>query len=211
VTAKLLFWLQVVMALVYTIPQIHSIVTGNVEGLNLAIYAIMLAYIIITIQLSLSSFRLNPDIIRKHTLSIMIQWGVYIGLIFILGLKYIVWTSGDTIVFIVVVVFSAFTVIYFKGIKNPYSKGFIAVWCKAVPQLWLAFTIYAARGGDGLPLFTLVAAHATSIPRLMQVWLSGKKCGWDHPTRGLILGETANVATWTIVTIVWVYFKIIKT
>jgi len=197
-----------VMALLYTIPQVHTIVTGQTEGLNLAIFTIFMAYITLSLSLSISAYKLHPNKERKQTIIIFVQWLVYIGLILILGLRHIIWSRGDTIVSISVLLLSAVTVIYYKGFNDPYGKGLLNVWCKGMPQLWLAYTIYEAGGGSGLPFITLIAGHLTSIPRLATVTLNGFRDGWDKPTIGLVLGESANVATWTVVTIVWALFKL---
>ena len=195
------------MAPVYTIPQVYKIVNGEVEGLNLAIYAIFMAYILFTSLLSLNAYRIKPDITRKQTLIIFSQWAVYIGIIVIVGFKKITWGQGDTVVSVAVLILSAITIFKYKGFKDPYSKGLLAVWCKSVPQLWLAYTIILAGSGSGMPLVTLLAGHLTSIPRLVQVIISGRG-SWDRPSKGLLLGELGNVATWTVVTIAWAYFKI---
>jgi len=206
-TATLLFWFQVVMALLYTIPQVYTIVTDQTEGLNLAIFTIFMAYIVLSFSLALNSYKIVPNKERKQTLIIFIQWGIYISLILVLGIQHIVWTLGDTVVSVSVTILSLITIVYYRGLTDSYSKGYIAVWCKAIPQLWLAYTIFQAGGGGGLPLVTLAAGHLTSIPRLIMVAINGFKGGWDRPTKGLLLGESANVTTWTVVTIVWLYLK----
>jgi hypothetical protein len=121
-------------------------------------------------------------------------------------MRVLVWTTGDTVVSVTVAILSIATIWRAKSLTDPMVKGFLSMWCKAVPQLWLTATIIMAGGADGLPLWTLVAGHLTSIPRLAQVYIQGTRGGWDKPTKGLMIGETSNVATWTVVTVVWMLF-----
>jgi len=131
---------------------------------------------------------------------------VFIAALFVLGLKKIVWHSYDPYILGVIVILSVCTLVYYKGIRDPYSRGFMSVWYKSVPQLWLAYTIFTEKSSEGLPLVTLIAGHATSIPRLWEVWLSGHNHGWDRPTKGLFFGEFVNVATWSVATVLWFIF-----
>jgi len=203
---NLLFWFQVIMAWFYTVPQVVAIIRGKTEGLNLAMYVIFMAYIIFSFWLSVSSYRLKKERTRKQVIIIFVQWMVCICLILLVGISKITWSKGDTIVTFIVVTLSLGTILKYRGIKDAYSKALINVWCKSIPQLWLAYTIFLAKGGDGLPLMTLIAGHLTSTPRLIQVIISGRQ-GWDRPTRALLIGESANVITWIIVTFVWLYFS----
>lgn len=202
-----LFWFQVVMAWIYTAPQIYAILSGHTKGLTLAMYAIFIVYLALSLLLAVASYRINRDATRKQTVIIFSQWVILIGLILVCGLRNIIWSQGDTIICIAITILSAITVIKYRGLNDPISKGLLATWCKAAPQLWLTYVIISAQSADGLPLITLVAGHLTSIPRLVQIYLAGHSGGWDRPTKGLMIGESSNVITWVAVTIVWFVFR----
>lgn len=191
------------MAWVYTVPQLWWIISGKTGGLTLAMYVIFMTYIVFSALLAIASYKKSPNIVRRQTIIIFIQWSVLVGAIIFAGLGKIVWRSGDTAICIVIAALSALTVLRYRGLDDPYSKSFIAVWCKAIPQLWLAYTMVSVGRADGLPLITLIAGHLTALPRLAQVVIGGKTGGWDKPTKGLILSEAANVVTWGAVTVVW--------
>lgn len=202
----LLFWFQIVMAWFYTVPQIYRILQNKTEGLNLAMYAIFMAYLVLSLSLSVASYREKREVVRKQTVIIFVQWTVFIALILLTGLwKGIAWKTGDSVVTAVIVILSVMTIRWYRGVSDPFSKGFMAVWCKSVPQLWLACTIFLAQSGAGLPAMTLLAGHLTAIPRLGQVVLASRG-GWDRPTKGLLIGESANVITWLVVTAVWIFY-----
>jgi hypothetical protein len=202
-----LFWFQIVMAWLYTVPQVIALVNGRTEGLNLTIYVVYMAYIILSFLLAVASYRQVIELARKQVVVIFLQWMICIALILVVGFSKITWSKGDSVITSIIVLLSFVTILEYRGIKDAYSKAFINVWCKSVPQLWLAGTIYIAQSGDGLPLLTLIAGHLTALPRLVQVVISGLK-GWDKPTRGLLIGESANVATWIVVTVVWIYYQV---
>lgn len=202
---RILFWFQIIMAWFYSIPQVISLINGRTKGLNLAIYVIFIIYLSLSLSLSISAYKNHKDEIRKQTIIIFSQWVIFIGIILLLGFERLTWSAGDTIVVVIIFILSIISTWYFHGIKHPYSKGFMAMWCKGIPQIWLACTILQAHGGGGLPLVTLVAGHATAIPRLFQIILSGKRGGWDKSVKGLMMGEGFNVITWIITTIAWFY------
>jgi hypothetical protein len=204
-TEKLLFWLQVIMAWVYTAPQVIFIVSGKTAGLTLAVYVVFLAYMALGLTLSISSYKIKREKARKHLIIIFLQWLILVGAILAVGLNKIIWRPGDTVICVAILILSVFTIAHFRGFKDPIGRGLLAVWCKAIPQLWLAYTMLNAKSSAGVPIITLLAGHITSIPRLIEIFISGSKHGWDRPTKGLLLGESANILTWVAVTIVWIF------
>ncbi len=203
----LLFIFQIIMVFAYTIPQILNIVSGRTKGLTLVLYGGFIIYITVNLILSIDAYKVERTKGRKYLIFIYSLWILAIGSIFVSGLSKIIWREEDTLVSIVILLFSIATLIYFKGAKDPFSKGFLAVWFKSLPQLWLAYTMLSLGTGIGLHPINVVAAHCTSIPRLYHVFIVGREGKWDREARGLMLSEASNVATWTIVTIVWVILR----
>ncbi|MCD4761292.1 hypothetical protein K8R42_05380 [bacterium] len=200
---KFLFWFQVIMAWVYMVPQTRQILKGETGGLTLALWLMFMGYLLISLSLSILSYKEKKEKIRFYTVLIFAQWNIFILFLFLLGLNKIRWTNGDTVVSISVAILSIITICYYRSLKDPMARGFLAMWCKGVPQLWLACVICQANSSEGLPPLSLLASHATMWSRFIQIYISGRRDGWDRPTKGLLLGESSNVATWTIVTIVW--------
>lgn len=205
-----LFWFQVVMAWVLAVPQIISLLHGKTEGLTLTLYVLYEAYLVVSLLLSIESWRANKeDKDRWRTIFIMGQWTVLVGVIFFCGVGKIAWTSIDTIICCLAGALSIFCVIHFGGFHDPFAKGWIAVCCKALPQLYISYCMLLAGGADGFPLITLIAGYATAISRWLQIESAGQSGGWDRPTKGLRLGELSNVLTCIVMNIVWVYVSII--
>jgi len=200
--ARFLFWFQVIMAWLYMVPQVVQISQGRTGGLTLAMWVIFMGYLFVSLSLALLAWREKKEKIRLYTVVIFAQWTIFILVLFIMGIKSVHWSAGDTVVCIVVSILSIVTVVH-NGLKDPMTRGWLSVWCKGIPQLWIAYVMLAAGSAEWLPPLSLLATNATSIPRLIQVYLQGRRGGWDRATKGLFLGETANVATWLVVTIVW--------
>lgn len=202
-----LFVFQIIMVFAYTIPQILNIVSGKTKGLTLVLYGGFMVYITVNLFLSVQAYRVDKTKGRKYLIFIYSLWILAIGSIFVSGLSKIIWREEDTLVSIIILLLSIVTLIYFKGVKDPFSKGFLAVWFKSLPQLWLAYTMLSLGTGIGLHPTNVIAAHCTSIPRLYHVFIVGHEGKWDREARGLMLSEASNVATWTIVTIVWIILR----
>jgi hypothetical protein len=171
------------MAWFYAVPQIYGILSGKTQGLTLVLYVNFLAYVTLSWFLAFAAYKQDRDAIRKFIVVVFSQWIIFLILIVVLGFGKIVWRGGDTIISLVILGLSLFTLIVFRGVNNPFSKGWLAVWFKSVPQLWLAYTIYSAGGGSGLPVITLIAGHLTAIPRLGNVVWAGYRGGWEADSR----------------------------
>lgn len=202
-----LFCFQLVMIFAYTIPQIINITSGKTKGLTMVLYGGFMIYILVNLFLSIQAYNINKTKGRRRLIVIYSLWVLAIGSIFISGITKIIWREEDTLISIVIFLLSLATLIYFKGAKDPFSKGFLGVWFKSVPQLWLAYTMLSLGTGIGLHPINVIAAHCTSIPRLIHVFIVGREGKWDREARGLMLSEASNVFTWTIVTIIWLILR----
>jgi hypothetical protein len=207
---RFLFWFQIVMAYLFSIPLIINIYNGKVEGLTQAMFVIFLVFMTMGFSLALSSYRESRSEIRLQTLVIFCNWLILNAIIVSMGFYTISWSNADSVFTLLIALFSLVTIIKYKGIKNPMSRGWILIWCKALPQLWLTYTmIFVYHSASGLAFATVIAGHMTSLPRILQIFLSGKKEGWDGPTKSLLIGESANVTTWWIVTFAWCYLSLV--
>ncbi len=192
------------MAFCFNVPLILNILAGRIAGLNLATFAIFAFYFMVGFSLALGAFHENPSRLRKQTL---IVFGVHLGMVLLdfgTGIFAIPWQNSDSIFTACIFSLTLVIVYSYRGFRDPIGRGWISVCCKALPQLWLAYTMLSnPLGQQGLSWISIAAGHMTATPRLFQVYLSGKNEGWDRPTRGLIIGEISNVVTWWMVTIIW--------
>lgn len=204
---KTLFVFQVIAAWTYALFQSIQVFSGHTGGLTLALWLMFITYLIFSLTLSVSSYKQQPSAERRWVISIFVQFLIIFVWLFIIGLKSIRWTNGDTIVIIIVMFASLITVYHYKGVQDPIGRGFLTVWCKGIPQLWIAYVMIACQSSEGIPPIAMLASHITSTPRLIQVYINGKNGGWDRSTIGLMMGESANVFTWYIATAVWLWMR----
>ncbi len=210
--SDVLFWFQIFFPWIYFVPQIMFILSGRVGGLNIASFILFFFYLTISLTLAVASYNRceSPEgkKIRKRTIIVFSQMVFILGILTFFGMKKINWTDGDFIICSLVLFLSILTLIKYQGFSNPIGRGFLSIWFKSVPQLWLALTMIMAESSEGLPWVSLIAGFLTAFPRLALVWISGRKDGWDEPTKGLFMGEFPNILTWIVVFIVWVIFRI---
>lgn len=199
----LLFLFQVIMAWVYMVPQTIGLIAGKTAGLTLAMWVIFLGYLFLSFSLAIGAWRENRDRIRLYTVLIFGQWVVFILFLFLLALPSVKWNPEDTFVCLAVAGLSLATIATTRSLKDPMTRGWLAVWCKGVPQLYLAYFMWQAGSAAWLPGISLLATDLTCLPRLLQVFLQGENGGWDRATKALFLGELANVVSWGLVNVIW--------
>ena len=78
------------------------------------------------------------------------------------------------------------------------------MFCKAVPQLTLAWNIYR-EGGAGISVIAFTAGHVTIGMRIAQILVSIREAGLDRNRLGMAIGEAANEASWILATVVWLW------
>jgi uncharacterized membrane protein len=207
------------MIWVYAIPQAKHLIAGKTTGLTLALWLCFLGYLVVGLSLSILAYRepiLNKETEeerlkekkkRLYTILIFALIGLVMFGLFLLAIKTVRWTTGDTAVSIVVVVLSILTSCYFRSIKDPMARGWLAVWCKGVAQLWAGYVMFTSVSSEWIPPLSMLATHGTMWTRFFQVYSQGKSGGWDRPTKGLMLGESSNVISWSLVTILWFFLR----
>ncbi|MBU1199182.1 MAG: hypothetical protein KKF46_00535 [Nanoarchaeota archaeon] len=214
-----LFWFQIIIVWVTMVPLYRNIVKGKTEGLTLTLYITMVTFFFMGLTLAISSYKADRIKKRLQLIIVYAQLTFVLSAFFVVSANKIPWVKGDTIMCIVVYSLSIASIglshVYMnvKGnlkdrVQDPIVRGLIAIWSKALPQLWFAWTMIDQKGSDGLPFITLIGGHLNAWPRFIHVVLSGRKSGWDRATKGLLMSELSNVGTWTIASIVWSYFQI---
>lgn len=116
-----------------------------------------------------------------------------------------IWNRFDTIATVIIVTGSILVlfVTYREGISllSPSIKAIIAILSIGVPQLMMAFNIYA-HGGAGLAAATVVVGHISVGTRYGQL-LFALRSSRDANCLSAIASESANWISWIAVTAIW--------
>jgi hypothetical protein len=205
--ADLLFWSQILLAFVFSIPQFLRLLK-NTQGQSLSMQIVMLGFLVLVLSLSFGAHRNQPSRITRQTIGIYAMWTVFISAnvaaIFWNG-EY-QWSSNDSITSLLAVAGASvtFSVCWIKsiGLNDPMPKGILATAFKAVPQFMMALKV-ASEGGAGVPMITIIVGNITVLIRIAQICFSIREAGWDRNRTWILATETVNELTWLIVSIAW--------
>lgn len=206
--SDLLFWVQIFFALVFGGGQFIKMLTTT-EGVSVTWLIFWEFFNILNLILAYKTDKAEPTRISRQTIRIYQAWTLVIGaniaLMFWQGVG--IWSERDTYSSILIPIAIAVTVFIAlakrKPLADPMIKGWIAVFCKGIPQLVLAYSIYL-YGGEGLWGVAIYTGHVTILTRLTQLTLSRTaETGWDKNRVASLLSEGFNEATWIVVTIIW--------
>ncbi len=204
--ADVLFVLQVVCALIFGVEQYRSTLKTT-KGMCITLFFFWEGFLSMNLVLAWQAHTAQPSRVTLQTLIIYGLWTLLITANIVLFLwKRIPWNSSDTMNMILgggAIVFIPLTGIMLgKGIDDPWIKGWLAIFCKATPQLLLAREIWR-QGGGGPPAGTVWFGHVTVISRLCQLGFSIAEAGWDESRLASAFSEALNELSWVVVTIVW--------
>lgn len=201
--ADLLFWVQIVLASWFSIPQFFSLIL-SVEGQSLSMQFVILGFLLLNLSLAFNAWRKEPVRGTAQLVIIYVMWVFYVFsniiAIFING-RY-VWSVNDYITCYSVgtgtLIILSFC--YWKklGLKQPITKGLLAINFKAVPQIMMAMKIIS-EGGKGIPLETIIVGNIGVLLRIYQIIAFIRK----GDRKWLLVGEISNEITWAIVSIAW--------
>jgi hypothetical protein len=200
---ELLFWIQVILALIFGGGQIFHMLTVSTVGVSTTFFGAWAVFTIFNLYLSFQAHSVQPSRATAQALSVYVLWilittsnlGV---LVFVGGLT---WTIVDTISAATIVLGIA-VIMGKREFKDPITKGLLAALFKGITHLALGAGIYL-YGAEGVSLLTLVVGHITINIRLGQIWYSIREAGWDRNRRGSFLSEAISEATWIATTAVW--------
>lgn len=206
--ADALFWVQLACASAFGIGQYHAM-QSTVEGVSPTWFLFWVAFLLVNLVLAVNACRAFPSRVARQTVVIYALWTVVCGanLVALLLTEATRWNHVDTATAWITGggIVAAILVGRARGlpVSDPLVRASFAVFCKAVPQLTLAWNIWEV-GGAGISVVAFTAGHVTICLRLWQVWLSIREAGWDRNRIGIAIGEAANEASWVVATVVWV-------
>lgn len=181
---------------------------GSLQGVLLTYYLCMEAFMLFNLLLAL-----EVDREKRNTESRM---AVRLYLIFLamvsIGIGAIAWNGTyewarqDTVTTCIVAGGVAL-IAMIKGSRGwswngPEIRTLLGILVKAVPQVLLAWRIWA-DGGAGIHEAVLWLGHSSSIMRLTQMLIMNVSTGWTRSGVGLLISESANEASWIVVTAAW--------
>ena len=180
----------------------------SVEGVSITWMLFWVAFLAVNLGLALRAQRNFASRISRQVITIYTLWTAVCAanLLLLLLSPGVVWTRVDTLTATLTLggVVVATAIGRARGLRfdDPMLHAAYAVFCKAVPQLTLAWNIHR-EGGAGISVVAFTAGHLTIAMRIAQIVFSIREAGLDRNRLGMAIGETANEASWIVATVVW--------
>lgn len=198
------------MAWFFGIPQMLRLFQ-SVKGVTITWLLFAAMFIVLNLMLTIGTYRRDKSRDTFQTLVIYANWLVL--LIPMVGMTFIrcVWTTNDTIVSGLILGSTTVVVcvgrIKGRNLRDPLIRGLLVGVFRVMPHSYLAFCIVTAKSADGLAGMTVLAANITGTSRIITLCHAGRKIGWDTGRLASLWSETANVASWLVVTMIWFVFR----
>lgn len=202
-----LFSFQIVLAFLFGVPQAIKMFE-SVQGMTIVLFVCFEIFILFNLFLAHQAHREVPSRETIQALIIYYLWLVvvtaHLGILIVFGK----WTRTDSVVMLALVILSIAGIAWQKsrgkGVKDPMTRGYLALCAKSVPQLYLAYCIFRDGGGNGLSVWTVWCGHVTVLTRIAILIISGSKSGWNRNIVGSLISEIGNQLSWSVVTALWV-------
>jgi len=203
-----LFVSQIAFGLPLIIAQALKMFT-SVQGMTIVLFICFEVFVVFNLFLAHQAHKEVPSRTTKQTLIIYYVWLVGTSSHLLILMYFGSWTSLDSWMILTLLILSAAGIIYQKirgsGIKDPMTRGYLALCAKTLPQIYLAYCIFRDGGGDGLSVWTVWCGHLTTFTRVGILMVSGRKSGWNSNIVGSLVSETGNSISWWIVTFIWLF------
>ena len=203
-TTDYLFVFQIVMAFFLGIPQ-AIIMFESVQGMTIVLFVCFEVFIIFNLFLAHQAHKEVYSRETYQTLFIYYTWLIVVSVHLLILSYFGNWTSTDSLVMFVLVVLSVIGIFYQRSkgrdIKDPLTRGYLALCAKTVPQLYLSYCIFQDGGGDGLSAWMVWCGHISVLTRITILGISGKHSGWNRNIVGSLLSEMGNELSWLVVTV----------
>ncbi len=202
------FVIQVICTILFGGGQFLRMLNTS-QGVSLTWFIFWEAFLLLNLVLAFRAHRTQPSRVTRQTICSYTLWTVMVTadltVMFWKGSS--MWDANDTLTIILggMGVVLTLCIAHYKkySLGDPMVKGWLAVSFKAIPQLIMAYKICLV-GGAGLAGLTVMMGHITVLTRLGQLYASLREAGWDRNRIGSTLSETANEASWVLVTIAWI-------
>lgn len=208
--ADLLFVVQVVCTVIFGGAQFKRILKTT-KGLSVTWFLFWELFLILNLVLAFDAHAVQPSRVTWQTLASYLLWTVVVTAdLAVLLWRWPGWKRGDTITVLLsgagTIVLLLIAFITKQSLADPMMKGWLAVFCKAIPQVMLACVIWNQRGG-GPPMATIITGHVTVSTRLGQLAFSIAEAGWDTSRIASAFSEAANELSWILVTVFWAKYR----
>lgn len=205
--ADLLLGVQIACALALGGSQFFRALT-TVQGTSFSMFATCAVFFGLNFVLSVRAHRVSPSRVTAQVAFMYALWVVMmladIGALAWNGSYR--WSPIDTWSFLLTGVGTAATLVVASrrglGYNDPFVKGWVAAFFKAVPQFLLAVKV-GVEGSAGLAGLAVFAGFLSMAVRGGQLWYSIREYGSDRNRRASAFSEVANLLSWTAVTLVW--------
>lgn len=205
--ADLLFGVQLMCGVAFGGAQILRMFETT-EGVNISWFVCWEVFLALNLTLAVRAYRVQPGRAMVQTIASYTMWTVLIttAIGVMLWNRGGAWDSNDTVTIMIVGCGAIVTIVIAirnnLGMSDPMVRGWIAMFCRAIPQLALAWKITVA-GSDGLSGISILAGHITMLTRLGQLICAIREAGWDRNRKASAISELASWGSWIIVTIIW--------
>ena len=212
IVGDLMFVFQIVMAWLFTGPQVLRSFKST-TGVTITWPAMCLVFLVINIFLAIGAYRKSRSRRALQIVCIYANWIVLMGALLAALMINGHWIINDTVVSMsALVAVSLLITIRWKQtlvstIVEPITRGFISLIAKSTPQLYIAYCIVDARGGNGLAGMTLFIGHITVCVRIAEIWFAASQDGWNRQNVGLMISESGNELTWWVTTVAWLAYR----
>ena len=202
-----LFVLQAGCSLLFGVSQFRRML-DSVEGVSVTWMLFWVAFLAVNLGLAIRAHRNFASRISRQVITVYTLWTAVCAanLLLLLCSSGVQWSLVDSVTATLTLggVVVATAIGRARGLRfgDPMLHAAYAVFCKAVPQLTLAWNIYR-EGGAGISVVAFTAGHVTIGMRLAQIVVSIREAGLDRHRLGMAIGEAANEASWIVATVVW--------
>ena len=161
----------------------------------------------LNLGLAVKANRVQSTRSAKQAIFIYALWVISMGTnLVLLACLSVEWDQSDTTVMLSLAGGAA-AICWFARrrrlkIYDPMIRGWLALLCKAMPQIAQAWKIYLNRGAPGLAPVMVWTGHVTILIRLGHLWLSIREVGWDQNRRASFVSEVGNELSWIVATAV---------
>mgnify|MGYP003394621956 CR=1 FL=1 len=207
----LLFGVQVVLAVIFGYSQVTHMLQNGADGVSIGMWTSFCLFAGLNLGLAIKANKVYPDRNSQQNIFVYGLWVLIAALnATIILVKSPGWDRTDTTV-VILLLFGTLVIGFVAkkkhlNIRDPMIRGWLALLCKAMPQLAQAWKIVLNRGAPGFSPAMVWLGHATILVRLAQLGFAVREAGWDKNRRASLLSEIGNELSWIIVTIIWLMY-----
>jgi uncharacterized protein with PQ loop repeat len=211
-TGDLLFGFQLVMAWIFTVPQVVRSFQST-AGMTITWTMFCSLFVLINLFLAIGAYQQSKS---RKALQVVIVYGNWLVLWLTLFATISVkgsWYFQDTVLTAIIVLCTMVllavrwrqTVV--ATVSEPITRGIVALFLKSVPQLFIAYCIIRAGKSDGLSGVSLIIGHITVCTRLAEIILAARQDGWNKKNVGMLVSESGNEISWLCTTVAWLVYR----